>query len=179
MANTSKRSKDILSSRKIELYEKNANIIAFWRRNPCIAAEDLLGVKLLDAQKYILNMTWNAQYSVWACSRNFGKSFLGSIFMMLKWLLFEGQSIYIVGSVGSQSIECFKKLEDIAMQRIQSSRSLKDIFANETKKSPACKTGFVHNPSSHTVFSYNDSGIFTLNGDPDNIRSKRATLVFF
>jgi hypothetical protein len=98
---------------------------------------------------------------------------------MLKWLLFEGQAIYIIGSVGSQSIECFKKLEDIAMQRIQSSKSLKDIFANETVKSPACKTGFVHNPASHTVFSYNDSGIYTLNGDPNNIRSKRASLVFF
>ncbi len=99
--------------------------------------------------------------------------------MMLKWLLFEGQAIYIVGSVGSQSIECFKKLEDIAMQRIQSIKSLKDIFANETVKSPACKTGFVHNPSSHTVFSYNDSGIYTLNGDPSNIRSKRSTFTFF
>jgi hypothetical protein len=91
LSSNNKRSKDILSSRKIELYEKNADIIAFWRRNPCIAAEDLLGVKLLDAQKYILNMTWNSQYNVWACSRNFGKSFLGSVIMMLKWLLFEGQ----------------------------------------------------------------------------------------
>lgn len=174
-----KRSKDNLSSRKIEIYNKNADIIAYWRRNPCIAAEDLLGVKLLDAQKYILNQTWISQYNVWACSRNFGKSFLGSIIMMLKWLLFEGQAIYIIGSVGSQSIECFKKVEDLAMQRIQSSKSLKDIFANETVKSPACKTGFVHNPASHTVFSYNDSGIWTLNGDPSNIRSKRASFVFF
>ena len=99
--------------------------------------------------------------------------------MMLKWLLFEGQAIYIVGSVGSQSIECFKKLEDLAMQRIQSIKSLKDIFANETVKSPACRTGFVHNPASHTVFSYNDSGIYTLNGDPSNIRSKRSTFTFF
>lgn len=47
MLNKSKRSKEILSSRKIELYNKNAEIIAYWRRNPCIAAEDLLGVKLL------------------------------------------------------------------------------------------------------------------------------------
>lgn len=99
--------------------------------------------------------------------------------MMLKWLLFEGQAIYIIGSVGGQSIQCFKKIENIAMQRIQSNKSLKDIFANETVKSPACKTGFVHNPASHTVFSYNDSGIYTLNGDSDNNRSKRATLVFF
>lgn len=174
-----KRSKNTLSSRKIELYEKNAELIAFWRRNPCIAAEQLLGVKLLDAQKYILNQTWNCQYNVWACSRNYGKTFLGSVFIMLKWLLYENQAIYIIGSVGSQSIEMFKKIEDIAMQRISSSKSLKDIFANEAKKSPACKTGFTHKPASHSVFSYNESGIYTLNGDPDNIRSKRATAVFF
>lgn len=98
---------------------------------------------------------------------------------MLKWILFENQSIYIIGSVGSQSIETFKKLEDIAMNRVASIKSLTDIFANETKKSPACKTGFVHNPASHSVYSYNESGIHTLNGDPENIRSKRATLVFF
>jgi hypothetical protein len=72
MKSSNRRSKDTLSSRKIELYNKNAEIIAYWRRNPCIAAEDLLGVKLTDAQKYILNMTWNSQYNVWACSRNFG-----------------------------------------------------------------------------------------------------------
>lgn len=99
--------------------------------------------------------------------------------MILKWLLFEGQQIYIIGSVGSQSIECFKKLEDITMQRIQSIKSLKDIIAFETVKSPACKTGFVHNPASHIVKSHNDSAIMTLNGDPNNIRSKRASLVFF
>ncbi|GCD10428.1 hypothetical protein [Clostridium tagluense] len=67
-----KRDKNILSSRKLELYEKNADIIAFYRRNPCIACEDLLGLKLLDAQKYILDQTWNCQYNVWSCSRNFG-----------------------------------------------------------------------------------------------------------
>lgn len=108
-----------------------------------------------------------------------GKSFLAGIFIALKWLLFEGQSIYIIGSKGSQSIEVFKKVEDLAMQRIQSCKGLKDIFANETKKSPSCRTGFVHNPASHRVFSYNESGIFTLNGDPDNNRSHRASLVFF
>ena len=102
MKSVNKRNKDILSTRKKEIYTKNANIIAFYRRNPCIACEDLLGIKLLDAQKYILNETWVAQYNVWACSRNFGKSFLGSVIMILKWLLFEGASIYIIGSVGSQ-----------------------------------------------------------------------------
>ncbi|EQB4340343.1 hypothetical protein ACYJ2U_001763 [Clostridium botulinum] len=176
---TKKRSKEMLSARKIELYDKNAEILAYWRRNPVIACEDILGIKLLDAQKYMLQMTWNTQYSVWACSRNFGKSFLASIIMVLKWMLFEGQKIYIIGASGSQSQECFKKIEDIAMQRVNSIKSLKDIFAKETVKSPSCKTGFTHNPQSFTVFSHNDSGIFTLNSDPDNNRSKRASLVFF
>ena len=179
MINTSKRSKDILSSRKIELYEKNANVIDFWRKNPCIAAEDLFGVRLLDAQKYILNQSWNTQYNLWCASRNFGKTFLADIFIALKWALFENQQIYIIGSTGSQSIQAFKKLEDMAMQRIQSCKTLTDVFANETKKSSSCHTGFIHNPSSHSVFSYNESGVFTLNGDPNNNRSRRASLVFF
>jgi hypothetical protein len=37
------RKKATLSSRKIQLYDMNSKIIKFWRRNPCIAAEDLLG----------------------------------------------------------------------------------------------------------------------------------------
>jgi hypothetical protein len=68
MSPTNKRSQNVLSSRKIDLYNKNAEILAFWRRNPCIAAEQILGIKLLDGQKFILNQSWNCQYSVWACS---------------------------------------------------------------------------------------------------------------
>ena len=59
-----------LSNRKIELYEKNAEIIKFLRRNPVIACEQLLGIKLLDAQKWILQSSWNAKYNMWTCSRN-------------------------------------------------------------------------------------------------------------
>ena len=37
------RNKKMLTTRKIEMYDANANIIKFWRRNPIIAAEDLFG----------------------------------------------------------------------------------------------------------------------------------------
>lgn len=174
-----KRSKDLLSHRKLELYEQNAEIIKFWRRNPVIACEQILGIKLLDSQKYVLNESWTKPYVVWSCSRNFGKSFIGSIFMMLKFLLFENQQIYIISSVGSQSQETFMKIEKIAKQRLESIKSLKDIFRNEVVTSPANQDGFTHNPASFHTLSYNGSEIFTLNGNPDNNRSKRATLVFF
>lgn len=177
MAILKKRSKDILSQRKIDSYTKNAEIIRFWRRNPVIAAEQILGIRLLDAQKYILQESWNKPYVVWSCSRNFGKSFLGAVMMILKFLLFENQQIYIISSVGSQSQQCFLKVEKIAKQRIESIKSLKDIFQNELVTSPANQDGFTHNPASFHTASYNGSEIFTLNGNPDNNRSKRATLV--
>lgn len=59
-----------LSKRKIEIYEKNAEIVKFLRRNPVIACEQLLGIKLLDAQKWILQTSWNTKYNMWTCSRN-------------------------------------------------------------------------------------------------------------
>lgn len=57
--------------------------------------------------------------------------------------------------------------------------SLKDIVMNETVKSPACTTGFGHSQAGFSVSFYNGSEIQSLNGSPDNNRSKRATLVFF
>lgn len=42
MANL-RRDKKLLTTRKIEMYDANAQIIKFWRRNPVIAAEDLFG----------------------------------------------------------------------------------------------------------------------------------------
>lgn len=59
-----------LSTRKRELYAKNAETIKFLRRNPIIACEELLGIKLMDSQKWILQNTWNSKYNVWTCSRN-------------------------------------------------------------------------------------------------------------
>ena len=74
----------LMSERKRRICELDAESIAFYRRNPCIACEELLGIKLIDSQKYILQQSWNKPHVLWCCSRNFGKSFLGAIFMVLK-----------------------------------------------------------------------------------------------
>jgi hypothetical protein len=124
-------------------------------------------------------MSWNTPYVLWCESRNAGKSFEAAVLMGLKSILYEDQDIYIVSNVGSQAQECFSKIEDIALDRINSIKSLKDIFRNEVVQSPSCKTGFSHNPVSFHVGTYNNSEIFTLNGNPDHNRSKRSSLVFF
>ena len=176
------KNKNILSKRKFELYTKNAKIIKFLRRNPVLACEVLLGIRLLDFQKWILQESWNKPYVLLCNSRNAGKSFLGAIIIILKAVLYENQAIYIISSVGSQAIELFNKIEEITLRIGKTSNSivsLKDIVFNETVKSPACKTGFSHNPAGFHVEFYNGSEIFTLNGNPDNNRSRRASMVFF
>lgn len=172
----------LMSERKKRICELDADSIAFYRRNPCIACEDLLGIKLIDSQKYILQQSWNKPHVLWCCSRNFGKSFLGAIFMVLKAILYENQAIYIVSSVGDQSKETFTKIEEIVLRIGKTSasiRSLKDIIEKETVKSANNKTGFSHAQAGFHVEFYNGSEIFTLNGNPDNNRSRRSSLVFF
>lgn len=172
----------LISERKRRICELDAESIAFYRRNPCIACEDLLGIKLIDSQKYILHQSWNKPHVLWCCSRNFGKSFLGAILMILKAVLYENQAIYIVSSVGDQSKETFSKIEEIVLRigkTAASIRSLKDIVEKETVKGVNNKTGFSHPASGYIVEFYNGSTIETLNSNPDNNRSRRASLVFF
>lgn len=172
----------VLTEAKRRAYELDAASIAYYRRNPVIAAEDLLGVRLTDAQAYILQSSWNASTSVWVCSRNFGKSFVGSILMILKAILYENLNIYIVSSVGEQAKETFTKIEEIIRRSgktAASMRSLKDIVEKETKKTPTNATGFSHNPTGYEVSFYNGSHIYTLNSKPDNVRGKRANVIFF
>lgn len=174
----------IMTERKKRLCEMDAEIIAFYRRNPCIACEEILGVKLIDSQKYILQMSWNTPHVLWCCSRNFGKSFLGAILMILKAVLYENQAIYIVSSVGSQSKETFTKLEEIVLRMGKAVASMRfgdmpNYIENETVKSANNKSGFSHSQEGYHVEFFNGSEIFTLNGNPDNNRSRRASMVFF
>lgn len=170
--------KIILSSRREEQYQRNAEIVKFLRRNPIIACEELLGVPLIDSQKWILQESWNTPNVMWTCSRNFGKSFMIAVMAMLKLLLYPNIKIYILSSKGSQAQETFLKIEQIAKQQIESIDGLKDIFINEIEK-PKNSDGFVHDKASFRVSVFGGGTTFTLNSIPDNVRGKRANLLFF
>lgn len=170
----------LMSEYKRRICELDAESIAYYRRNPCIACEDLLGIKLIDSQKYILQASWNKPHVLWCCSRNFGKSFLGAVFMILKAILYENQAIYIISSVGNQAKETFSKIEEIVLRIGKTSasiRSLKDIVEKETTKTPNNKTGFSHGTAGFIVEFYNGSTIETLNSKPDNARSKHIKII--
>src|SRR5574344_1047739 len=114
----------------------------------------------MDSQKWILQESWNGKYNIWTCSRNFGKSFLIAVFVMLKLLLYPNVSIYILSNVGNQAQETFMKLEKIAKQQINSIPSLKDIFINEVSAS-SNSDGFIHDKSGFRVSVYSGSTAFT------------------
>ena len=79
----------ILTSARRRLYELDAATINYYRRNPVIAAEDLLGVYLTDSQAWVLQGSWNTAEAIWSCSRNWGKSFLIAIFVLLLYQLLD------------------------------------------------------------------------------------------
>lgn len=172
----------IMTETKWHNCQLDAEAIAYYRRNPCIAAEDILGIKLLDMQAYILHSSWQTPNCCWACTRNFGKSFLIAVMAILKAILYENQNIYIVSSVGSQAKQTFEKIEEIILRKGLTSKSiasLKDIAEHEVVTSPTNKDGFKHDPSQYEVEFYNGSKIFTLNSNPSNVRGKRSSVIFF
>lgn len=169
------KKKILLTSARLNIYFLDAQTINFYRKNPVIACEDLLGIYLSDAQAWMLAASWNSERIVWSCSRNFGKSFLIAIFCILRAILYPNQNIYIVSSVGNQAKETFTKIEEITLgigKTADSIPDLKDIIKDETVTNDKNKTGFKHDPAGYMVEFYNGSKIFTLNAKPDNVRGK-------
>lgn len=103
---------------------------------------------------------------------------LAAVFLMTKMLLIPDYQVYISTNSAAQSIEVFKKLEDIALQRIPSFASATDLFANEVVKSANSETGFIHNPAGHTMRLYNNSGLTTLSTNLNAIRGKRGSVLY-
>lgn len=176
------KKKPQLTIARLNMYLADAKILNYYRRNPIIACEDILGIYLSDAQAYALAGMWNADVSAFAASRNWGKSFIIAIICLLRAILYPDQNIYIVSSVGSQAKETHSKIEELCLRTGHTAAStpdLKDIAMGEIVTSTKNPTGFKHDPSSYEVKFHNGSGIFTLNASPDNIRGKRSNLTVF
>ena len=97
--------------------------------------ETFLGVKLMDYQKWMFMETWNKPFALWLCSRGAGKTTLAAVYLQTKMILIPDYKVYISTNSAAQSIEVFKKIEDIALQRIPSFKTCTDIFMHEIEKS--------------------------------------------
>jgi len=171
-----KQSREELSERKLEAYLKYAEIINWGRKYPVRFCERFYGIELLDHQRYVFMNSWITPRNVWCQSRGSGKTTLIAPFVMAKSNLFSKHRTYIMAGVGSQSQECFLKIEQIAKNEIASFTGLTDFFLGEIEANSSQYDGFVHNPASFTYKLFNDSRVNSLNGNFDNNRSKRSNL---
>ena len=91
------RSSEIeVNARKVEQMEKYGKIIQYGRANPVWFIENILGCELMDYQKYMVLGGWTAQNAIYVQSRASGKSFIASLIMMSKTILYPGYSAYIL-----------------------------------------------------------------------------------
>jgi len=70
----SKPSKKEISQRKLETYDKYCKLIQWGRSDPVAFCSRILGIELLDIQKYAIYNSWYRDFVLWLESRNAGKA---------------------------------------------------------------------------------------------------------
>ena len=98
--------------------------------------------------------------------------------MMTKMLLIPNYTVYISTNSAAQSQEVFGKIEDIALDRIPSFKTLTDIFADEVYKGANSDTGFLHNPAGYKFSLLNNSKLETLSTNLNALRGKRGSVFY-
>lgn len=170
-----------LSSKKVEGFQKLAEQREYYQQNPTRFIKDFFNIQLLDSQAYLMQQAWNKDSVLITASRAYGKSFWSMLFVMAKQMLSSSAwNCYIAAGSSSQSATTFKKLQDIANDRIDSLlNSNGRIFKDEVEISAANGDGFSHNPSGFEYHLYNASFLRSLNSNVDKNRGQRSNCVIF
>lgn len=166
------------SQKKLEEYANWQKIVQCGRQNPIWFLNYAFGAELVDFQKWVYMNSWYRPFCIWLECRGGGKTVKASLLHMGKMLLIPNWKQYVASNSLAQSIECFKKIEDIALNRIPSFKSLTDIFAEELYRSPNNETGFLHDPKGHSFKLFNDSELITLSSNITTNRGKRGSVHF-
>lgn len=170
-----------ISSKKLEGLIKLCKYRDFYQQNPVRFIYDFFNIQLLDSQAYLMMEAWNKPQVLILGSRAYGKSFWVVLFCMAKQMLSVlPWNCYIASGSAEQSATTFKKLEDIANDRISSLvNSTGCIFKAEVEVSAANGDGFSHNPAGFEYHLYNGSTTKSLNSNVSRNRGKRANCVVF
>lgn len=166
------------SQKKLEEYANWQKIVQCGRQNPIWFLNYAFGAELVDFQKWVYMNSWYRPFCIWLECRGGGKTVKASLLHMGKMLLIPNWKQYVASNSLAQSIECFKKIEDITLNRIPSFKSLTDIFAEELYRSPNNETGFLHDPKGHSFKLFNDSELITLSSNITTNRGKRGSVHF-
>ncbi len=124
--------------------------------------KEVLNVQLLPSQALFLEEIWNRKFPMLIASRGFGKSFMLSLYAVLRALIFPHRKVVVVGAAFRQSKVLFEYMETIWRQ----SPMLRDIC--DGNSGPRRDTD-------RCTLRLNDSTVTCLPlGDGQKIRGQRA-----
>jgi hypothetical protein len=86
-----------------DFLQASEELINFYRQNPELAAEDLLGLDLSDIQKVVLRAMWFKSYVMSIMCRGSGKTFINAVFACLKAMLYPGHRIGLLAPTFRQA----------------------------------------------------------------------------
>lgn len=171
------RTDNNITIRDYEAMRRYIKLIQWGRRNPVQFIELVLGITLLDYQKWIIAESWTKEYVVLACSRNSGKTFLLGLFLMARNLLFPKLKTRIISENWTTCNDSFRKLEDIAMNNIKTIVTTNTVFIDELEKTKADSDGFTHDAKSGNKCKLlNGSEITAVAGSSRSARGKRSNV---
>jgi len=124
--------------------------------------KQVFNIQLLPSQALILYELWNRKFPMLIASRGFGKSFMLSLYCMLRALLLPGRKVVVVGAAFRQSKVLFEYMETIW----NNSPILRDICDGNSGP---------RRDVDRCVMRINDSRVTCLPlGDGQKIRGQRA-----
>ena len=124
--------------------------------------KQIFNIQLLPSQALILYELWNRKFPMLIASRGFGKSFMLSLYCMLRALILPGRKVVVVGAAFRQSKVLFEYMETIW----NNSPILRDICDGNSGP---------RRDVDRCVMRINDSRVTCLPlGDGQKIRGQRA-----
>ena len=105
-------------------------------------------------------------------------SYMASIFLMLKSILFPHFNSFIMAPSGDQAKATFTKMENLAKNNIASAVGVTRVFIDECVRQNAKADPFTHNANGYEVNLYNGSRVTTLNSVAKNIVGVRSFILW-
>ena len=123
---------------------------------------EILGIQLLPSQSLFLKEIWNRKFPMLIASRGFGKSFMLSLYAVLRALILPRRKVVVVGAAFRQSKVLFEYMETIW----RNSPMLRDICDGDSGP---------RRDTDRCTLRLNDSTVTCLPlGDGQKIRGQRA-----
>lgn len=111
-----KSEKQLANEKSERILEGFAAWTSFYRANPHRFAKDYLNINLKKFQAIILYEMNRENYSMYVASRGQGKTYILSIFSVIRCILYPGTKIVISSATRSQGNEVLKKITEDLMK---------------------------------------------------------------